>query len=90
MQTESVQLEMRLWALEVLTVNLFVMLCAASGDGRVNVESIGGQMIAGARARAFPGFDPVQSDALSQELEAAVTRLVDMARSQIPGITGYG
>jgi len=30
MQTESVQLEMRLWALEVLTVNLFVMLCAAA------------------------------------------------------------
>jgi hypothetical protein len=79
----DMQTEMRLWALEVFTVNVFALLCAAQKASRSLIDEIGAQMIAGARAKTFPGYDAVQSDALSQELEAAVRRLVDMAKSQI-------
>jgi hypothetical protein len=79
----GVKREMRLWALEVLVTNVFAMLCALDPDPEELAAKIRQQMLEGARQRGFPGYDPAQSDLLSAEFEAALSRLLAMAYEQI-------
>jgi hypothetical protein len=58
------------------------MLCALDRDPADLYERIRKQIIEGAKARTFP-TDAATSDLLSAELEDAVTRLMDMAKSQM-------
>jgi hypothetical protein len=80
---EAIRAEMRLWALEVLVCNLFAVMCASDPAPLELFERTRDQMISGARQRTFGDFDPAQSDLFSAELEAAVTRLMDMVGEQI-------
>jgi hypothetical protein len=79
----AIKAEMRLWALEVLVSNMFATICISTSDPQNLLARTRQQMIEGARQWTFPGFDAVQSDLLSAELEAAVTRLMDMVGEQI-------
>jgi hypothetical protein len=80
---EAIRAEMRLWALEVLVCNLFAVMCASDPAPLELFERTRHQMISGARQWTFGEFDPAQSDLFSAELEAAVTRLMDMVGEQI-------
>jgi hypothetical protein len=80
---EAIRAEMRLWALEVLVCDLFAVMCASDPAPLELFERTRDQMISGARQRTFGDFDAAQSDLFSAELEAAVTRLMDMVGEQI-------
>jgi hypothetical protein len=83
MNEDAVKAEMRLWALETLVCDMFVMLLSSHPNPTTFFSQMRAQMLAGARKRTFPGFDPSQSDLLSAELEAAVSRLLAMANEQM-------
>jgi hypothetical protein len=80
----AIRAEMRLWALEVLVCNLLVMLCASDSDPQAAFELVRQGMIAGAGQRTFPEVaDPALSDLYAAELQVAVTRLMEMGRTQM-------
>jgi hypothetical protein len=79
----EVKSEMRLWALETLVANAFAMLCALDPQPDDFVTGIRQQMIEAARKQGFPGFDPAESDVLSAEFEAALSRLLEMVATQM-------
>jgi hypothetical protein len=83
MDEQTIKAEMRLWALEVLVCNIFAIIAASDTNPNELMTKTRDQMIAGARQRTFSEVDPAMSDLLSAELEAAVTRLMEMANSQI-------
>jgi hypothetical protein len=83
MEEQQIKTEMRLWALEVLVCNLFALNLSQTDNPLELLGMIQAQMIAGARQKAFPGFDAAHSDHLSAELEGAVDRLLGMANEQI-------
>jgi hypothetical protein len=82
-EEQAIKAEMRLWALEALVTNLLAMICTLDRDPAALLNQIRGRMIEGAKSRTFPGYDAAMSDLLSAELEAAVTRLMDMGTAQI-------
>jgi hypothetical protein len=88
MDESEIRSEMRLWALEVLSVNLLAMLCALDPKPDDLFEKIRAQIIDGARHRTFP-TDASTSDLLSAELEDAVTRMMGMANSQMRASRPY-
>ncbi|HEY6258202.1 MAG TPA: hypothetical protein VIY51_20665 [Xanthobacteraceae bacterium] len=76
--------QMRLYAIELLTVNLSAMTCLMTPKPRELIAAVRKQMVDRARALTFPGLDdPAMSDLFAAELEAAVDRLVEMADGQI-------
>jgi hypothetical protein len=76
--------QMRLYAIELLTVNLSAMTCLMTPKPRELIAAVRQQMIGRARELTFPGLDdPAMSDLFSAELESAVDRLVEMADEQI-------
>jgi hypothetical protein len=77
---------MRLWALECLVCNILATIAASDANPTELIQRTRDQMVSGARQRAFSEVDPAMSDLFSAELEAAVTRLMDMASSQISGL----
>jgi hypothetical protein len=79
----AIRAEMRLWALEVLVCNVVAVLLASDSAPQELLERTRRQMIEGARRRTFDGLDAAQSDLFSAELEAAVTRLMDMVAEQM-------
>jgi hypothetical protein len=83
MNEAEIKREMRLWSIEVLVANLLAMLCELDPTPVDLFVKIRDQMIEGARKQAFPDLDPAESDVLSGELEAAVSRLVEMAGTKI-------
>lgn len=81
--------EMRLWALEVVVVNLMVLSLVQSGHPQEFLAKMREGMIDGARQMTFPGFaDAAQSDHASGELEGAIIRLMDMASEQLRLMSG--
>jgi hypothetical protein len=76
--------QMRLYAIELLTVNLSAMTCLMTPKPRELIAAVRQQMIGRARELTFPGLDdPAMSDLFAAELESAVDRLVEMADEQI-------
>lgn len=90
MNEDEAKLNMRLYALELLVVNAFAMLCTLDPLPDDFLAGIQKQMIAAAKKQGFPGFDPAESDFLSAELEVALARLLGMAGSQILAGRGTG
>jgi hypothetical protein len=75
---------MRLWALETLVCNLLVMLCASNPHPHAAFEALREKVIAAAQQRAFPeANDPALFEYYAAELRDAVTRLMDMGRTQL-------
>jgi hypothetical protein len=85
---QAIKLEMRLWALEVLVCNILAVIASSDSDPNELMKKTREQMISGAQQHTFPEVDPAMSDLLSAELEAAITRLMDMANSQIGMLQG--
>jgi hypothetical protein len=85
MTENELRLQMRIYALEVLAVNLLSISCLASGlDPRSVLAQVKQQMLEGARRQTFPDLaDPAMSDLASAELETAVEILMEMAKQQI-------
>jgi hypothetical protein len=84
MTPEELKDWMRIYAVEILSVNQLAVSCLAhSSDPLAMVETLRQQMVGGARTHAFPGLDPAMSDLASAELEDAMNRLMDMVRAQI-------
>ena len=75
----------RIYAVEILTVNHFAISCFANApnDPLTLVAQLRQQMIEGARSFGFPGVDPAMSDLASAELEDALDRLMEMVSGQI-------
>jgi len=90
MNEDEAKLNMRLYALELLVANVFAMLCTLDPLPDDFLARIQKQMIKAAQKQGFPGFDPAESDFLSAELEAALSRLLGMAGSQIHAGRGTG
>lgn len=83
MDQEAIKNEMRLHALEILTVTNFSIACLETASPLMMAGEVHGRMQLAARKSKFPGDDPAMSDLLSAELEAAVSRLVAMGSEQI-------
>jgi hypothetical protein len=79
---------MRIYAVEILTVNHFATSCltVAPNDPLGLVARLRQQMIDGARAHGFAGLDAAMSDLASAELEDAVNRLMEMVSAQITAV----
>ena len=79
-----IRAEMRLWALELLVSNLFAIICASNPEWVELFERTRRQMIEGAGQRIFPEVtDPALFHLYADELEDAVTRLMDMVGEQM-------
>jgi hypothetical protein len=85
MDEQSINAEMRLFALEGLVSSLLAVYCLqlAPSDPLSVLERVRQQLERAAQKRTFPQVDPAMSDLLSSELEAAASRLLTMARNQI-------
>jgi hypothetical protein len=83
MDESEVKAEMRLWALEVLVANAFAMLCALDPSPDDLFAKIRRQMIESSKKQTFRGFDAGESDVLSSEFEAAISRLLEMVATQM-------
>ena len=79
----AIKAEMRLWALEVLVCDLFAIICASDPAPLELFERTRKQMIGGSTRRTFGDVSAAESDLFSAELEAAVTRLMDMVSEQM-------
>jgi hypothetical protein len=81
---KAIRAEMRLWALELLVSNLFAIICASDPEWVELFERTRRQMIEGAGQRIFPEVtDPPLFHLYADELEDAVTRLMDMVGEQM-------
>jgi hypothetical protein len=83
MNEDEAKLNMRLYALELVVVNAFAMLCILDPLPDDFLAGVQKQMITAAQKQGFPGFDPAESDFLSAELEVALARLLGMVGSQM-------
>jgi hypothetical protein len=84
---DELKLQMRLYAVEILSVNLLAISLLQTGTPLELLAEIRQQMIDGAKTHVFPGLDdPAISDLFSAELEAAVDRLMEMASGQINAV----
>ncbi len=83
MNEAEIKREMRLWALEILVANLLAMLCELDPTPMDLFVKIRAQMIESSKKQAFSDLEPAESDFLSAEFEAAVSRLMEMAGTQI-------
>jgi hypothetical protein len=79
----AIKTEVRLWALEMLVCSLVAVILDSDSAPQELLERTRQQMIEGARHLTFGGLDAAQSDLFSAELEAAVTRLMDMVAEQM-------
>lgn len=84
MDKKEIDIEARLYALEIFAANQLSISCLTSGLDPVKMlETIKNQLISGAKKQTFPDFDPAMSDLFSAELENALTLLATMADEQI-------
>jgi hypothetical protein len=82
METSEVRDQMRIYAIEILLVNVFASLCLMTGDPLGLVAVARARAIAVVQKLGFP-FDAAMSDLCSAELETALDRLMEMAKGQI-------
>jgi hypothetical protein len=83
MTEEQIKAEMRLWVLEVLVCQLFVLSFLQTEDPLGLATRAGEKMRVAARDRTFPQVDAAMSDLLSAKLESASTWLMGMGIRQI-------
>jgi len=82
MDEDAVKAEMRLFALETITCQLWAtVLMQQPPDIATKIHSA---WLGGAKKHAFPGVDdPGVSDLYSAEFEGAMQRLVEMQKSHL-------
>jgi hypothetical protein len=82
MNEDVIKAEMRLFALETITCQLWAMtLLQEPPDIATKIHSV---WLGRAKNHAFPGVDdPAVSDLYSAEFEAAMRRLVEMQKSHL-------
>jgi hypothetical protein len=78
MNEEVIKAEVRLYALESLVCQLYVMIYALTGKPKEALQNRRRTLIGKTRLKGFAGLDPAMSDFASAELEAAVDRLLKM------------
>jgi hypothetical protein len=78
---DSIQTEMRLFALETIVCQHFATLYLTMP--RQIFDEVQKQTIEGARAQTFPGVDPAQSDLFAAEFQAALERLYGIIRANL-------
>jgi hypothetical protein len=84
MDKKEIEIETRLYALEIFAANQLSISCLTSGlDPAKMLATIKKQLIEGAQKQTFSDYDPAMSDLLSAELESAVSLLIEMANGQI-------
>jgi hypothetical protein len=83
MNENELKFQMRLYATELLVVNVFATHCLMTPNPQQLAAQVRQQMIEGTRRQTFPELDPAKSDLFSAELESAVDRLMEMANAQI-------
>jgi hypothetical protein len=83
MTTDELKDWMRIYAVEILAVNLCAMSLLQTADPQGLAERVRKQMIEGTRRHGFAGVDPAMSDLASAELEDAANRLMEMVSEQI-------
>jgi hypothetical protein len=82
METSEVRDQMRIYAIEILLVNVFASFCMMTDDPLKAVATARARAIAVVQKLGFP-FDAAMSDLCSAELETALDRLMEMATGQI-------
>jgi hypothetical protein len=75
---EAIKAEVRLYALESLVCQLYVMIYALTGKPREALQNRRQTLIGKTRLHSFAGLDPTMSDYAAAELESAVDRLLKM------------
>jgi hypothetical protein len=78
---DSIQTEMRLFALESIVCQHFASLYLTMP--RAIFDETQKQAIEGAKTQTFPGVDPAQSDLFSAEFQSALERLYGIIRSNL-------
>jgi hypothetical protein len=81
MTEDSIQAEMRLFALESIVCQHFATLYLTMP--RAIFDEVQKQAIEGAKEQTFPGVDAAQSDLFSAELQAALERLYGIIRANL-------
>ena len=92
MDEQEIKAEMRLYVVETMVANLLVAFCLQADlqNPSSALAAMTKQMIEGARSQTFSRFgDPAMSDLHSAELEAAASRLANMANEQMSLIEKY-
>ena len=78
---DEIRTECRLYAIEwAIGLMLAAQFQQMGASGPVMLEQARQQALAGARRKTFSSFDPAMSDLLSAELEAAIDRLLTIAK----------
>jgi hypothetical protein len=83
MNDKEIKLQTRLYALEVMVSNLYVINLASSGYPKEVLEAIRGKLLVLAREVTVPSTDPATSDLIAAEFEDALSRLLSMVGDQI-------
>jgi hypothetical protein len=79
---DALKREIRLYALECFVCQLFAMVYHLTGDAKGSLAKRRATLISQVRRWGLPQLkDPSMSDFASAELEAAVTRLLDMQQA---------
>ena len=80
---EQIKAEMRFYAIEWMVSKLWAVFLKSQGGGTADVEKIREQMSQAAHKKAFSSLDPSTSDHYSAEMEAAIDRLLVMAKATL-------
>jgi len=76
MDETTLKREARFYALEYMLVNLYANLHRATGQSLEDTQRRRRKTIDRLSKQTFPGFDAAESDLVSQEVVAAVERLL--------------
>jgi hypothetical protein len=91
MDQKDINIEARLYALELFAANQLAISAMTSGlDPQKLIETVRNQMSEGAKKLTFPDLDPAMSDVIASEIEQAVLLLVEMASAQIAHVLKGG
>jgi hypothetical protein len=85
MEKSDVDIEARLYALELMVANLLSILCVTTSQNPAGmIAKVKIQMVDGVKNMTLPDYqDPAMSDLVSAEIESALAVLVSMASAQI-------
>ena len=82
-QQQAIELEMRLSAIEYMITKMYAAFLVASNASEEKINAAFSDLLAGASAQKFPGFDPAQSDLVSAEWALAVERLLNAQKEMV-------
>jgi hypothetical protein len=85
MEKSEIDIEARLYALELMVANLLTILCVTTSQNPEGmIAKVKVQMVDGVKNLTLPDYeDAAMSDLVSAEIESALAVLVSMASAQI-------